>query len=255
MHAALPLSDLFGFVNQQGQRLVESRSFQVRSKPGAGLVTDVDLELERSFRPFLTDLVPGSHLVGEEEGGTPAEWTWWLDALDGTCNFVHGWPRSAISLALYREGTPQLGLVHDPYLKETFWAQKGEGAWCGPQRLKVSACSRLDQALLTTGFAPEPAVQWEICRQLSGLSHGLRVSGCAALDLAYVACGRVDAYWEVDLKPWDVAAGILLVREAGGEVTDLKGSVAQLNSGNYLASGPALAGSLLEVLGSVAQSA
>ena len=116
-------------MSQLGQRLVESRPRQVREKPGAGLVTELDLELERQLRGYLTELVPGSAMMGEEEGGRLAEWTWWIDPLDGTTNFVHGWPRSALSLALYRDQEAHLGLVHDPYLKETFWAQKGEGSW------------------------------------------------------------------------------------------------------------------------------
>jgi myo-inositol-1(or 4)-monophosphatase len=236
----LHVTDLFGFVGRQGQLLLQTRSFGVREKSGAGLVTDVDLQLERNFRPYLLDLVPGSQLMGEEEGGSEGEWTWWLDPLDGTTNFVHGWPRSAISLALYRDGQAHLGVVHDPYLQETFWAQRGEGAWCGQQRLQVSGCTQLSQALLCTGFAPEPASQWQSCRALQALSHGLRVSGCAALDLAYVACGRIDAFWEVDLKPWDVAAGLLLVREAGGEVSDLQGQPAALRSAHYLAANSGL---------------
>lgn len=241
MPAPLHVTDLFGFVGQQGQLLLETRSFEVREKAGAGLVTDVDVQLERNFRDYLTDLVPGSHLMGEEEGGSESEWTWWLDPLDGTTNFVHGWPRSAISLALYREGEAHLAMVHDPYLKETFWAQRGEGAWCGSRRLQVSACERVAQALLATGFAPEPVSQWQSCQALQAQSHGLRVSGCAALDLAYVACGRLDAFWEVDLKPWDVAAGMLLVREAEGVVWDLGGRQAGLRSANYLAANPRLA--------------
>ncbi|MFN8612333.1 MAG: inositol monophosphatase family protein [Vulcanimicrobiota bacterium] len=235
-------------MSQLGQRLVESRPRQVREKPGAGLVTELDLELERQLRGYLTELVPGSAMMGEEEGGRLAEWTWWIDPLDGTTNFVHGWPRSALSLALYRDQEAHLGLVHDPYLKETFWAQKGEGSWCGDQRLRVSGCSDLQRALLATGFAPEPVSQWEVCRRLQAAGHGLRVSGCAALDLAYVACGRLDAFWEIDLKPWDVAGGLLLVREAGGVVSDLQGGPAGLHSGNYLAAGPELQPRLLEFL-------
>lgn len=248
MPTPLHVTDLFGFVSQMGQRLIETRAFGVREKAGAGLVTDLDLELERSFRPYLTELVPGSTLMGEEEGGQLAEWTWWLDPLDGTTNFVHGWPRSAISIALYRNDEAHLSVVRDPYLKETFWAQKGEGSWCGSLRLQVSACDQLHNALITTGFAPEPPEQWEICRQLHKNSHGIRVSGCAALDLAYVACGRVNAFWEVDLQPWDVAAGILLVREAGGVVSNLAGQTARLDSGNYLATSAALLPDLLSVL-------
>ena len=245
MSSPLHVTDLSGFVSQMGQKIVKTRTFGVREKPGAGLVTDLDLELERSLRAYLTELVPGSALMGEEEGGGQAEWTWWLDPLDGTTNFVHGWPRSAISIALYRGDEAHLGMVHDPYLQETFWAQKGEGSWCGSSRLQVSACDALAQALIATGFAPEPVVQWEICRQLQQQCHGVRVSGCAALDLAYVACGRLDAFWEVDLQPWDVAAGLLLVREAGGVVSDLGGLDAALKSKNYLATTRALQPDLL----------
>jgi len=245
----LQVTDLFSFVNQRGQWLLQRRSFEVREKPGAGLVTDLDLELERSFRDFLTELVPGSRLVGEEEGGEEAEWTWWLDPLDGTTNFVHGWPRSALSLALYRAQEAHLGLVHDPYLQETFWAQKGEGAWCGEQRLRVSPCNSLSQALLATGFAPEPAEQWQICQRVQHISRGIRVSGCASLDLAYVACGRVEGFWEIDLKPWDVAAGLLLVREAGGTVCDLAGQPAGLHSADYLATNGPLLQPLLDQVG------
>lgn len=218
-----------------GQQLLLARVQQVEIKPQAGLVTDLDLAIEEELRPWLEELLPGSRVVGEELGGDSGDWTWWLDPIDGTTNFVHGWPRSAISLALYQGPVAHWGVIYDPYRQEMFWAQKGEGAWCGSTRLQVGACSDLAQALLTTGFAPTPPQQWELCRSLQARSRGLRVSGCASLDLAYVACGRVDVFWEVDLKPWDVAAGLLLVEEAGGQVRDFRGNRAQLQSGNYLA--------------------
>ena len=224
--------------------------------------TEADLASQAALSRTLPAILP-CPVLGEEMN--PAEqqalWDqawhdgiWVVDPIDGTTNFVHGGPRSAISLALYRNGEAQLGMVHDPYLKETFWAQKGEGSWCGALRLKVNPCERLKDALLTTGFADEPAAQWEVCRLLQRESHGVRVSGCAALDLAYVACGRVDAFWEVDLKPWDVAAGILLVREAGGVVSDLGGAEAVLDSGNYLATSEALQPELLTALGRLTSS-
>lgn len=248
MHAPPLVKDLFTFIASQGSLLVESRDFRVEEKPGAGLVTEVDRQLEANLREYLLELVPDSRVVGEEAGGETGEWNWWLDPLDGTTNFVHGWPRSAISLALYRGGEAHLGLVHDPYLGETFWAQRGEGAWSGSTRLKVSGCGCLGQALLATGFAPEPQLQWEICRRLQAQTRGIRVSGCASLDLAYVACGRSDGFWEVDLQPWDVAAGLLLIREAGGVASDLRGNPAGLNSRNYLACNPQLQCDLLEQL-------
>ena len=251
MHAPSLVRDLFSFITHQGRLLIESRDFDVEEKPGAGLVTEIDRRLEANLREYLVQLVPESRVVGEEGGGEPGEWNWWLDPIDGTTNFVHGWPRSAISLALYRGDQAHLGLVHDPYLGETFWAQRGEGAWSGARRLQVSPCSQLRQALLATGFAPEPAEQWSVCRHLQASSRGVRVSGCASLDLAYVACGRVEAFWEVDLQPWDVAAGLLLVREAGGLLSDFQGNPAQLHSGNFLACTPALQAPLLEQLSSL----
>ncbi len=236
MPAQGPLEDLIGFVEEQGQLMLQRPEFLVQEKAGAGLVTDLDRQLERSIRPFLSAMLPGSQVVGEEEGGQRAEWTWWLDPLDGTTNFVHGWPRSAISVALYQEDRPHWAVVHDPYQRETFWAVQGQGAWCGQQQLRVAQRACLSEALLCTGFAPDFPGQWELCKQLQSQSRGLRVSGCAALDLAYVASGRVDAFWEIDLKPWDVAAGILLVQEAGGQVLDFSGEVARVDSGNFLAS-------------------
>ena len=212
------------------------------------MVSELDQRLEATLRQALPPLWPGSVVVGEEEGGSPAEWTWWVDPLDGTTNCVHGWPRSAISVALYHHTAAELAAVHDPYLQETFWAVRGGGAWCGKTRLQLSSYHDLSTALLCTGFAPEPAAQWEVCRELQTVSRGVRVSGCASLDLAYVAAGRVQAFWEVDLKAWDVAAGLLLVSEAGGQSYDLQGRPAHLASGDYLACAPGLSQTLLSQL-------
>lgn len=248
MPAQRPLEDLVWFIEQQGQLMLRRAEFVVQEKPGAGLVTDLDRQLEEQIRPFLSAMLPGSQVVGEEGGGLRGEWTWWLDPLDGTTNFVHGWPRSAISVALYQEDRAHWAVVHDPYLKETFWAAHGQGAWCGHQRLRVAQRTSLSEALLCTGFAPDLPAQWELCNQLQHQCRGLRVSGCAALDLAYVASGRVDGFWEIDLKPWDVAAGILLVQEAGGQVVDFSGEVARVDSGNFLASNRDLSALLKERL-------
>lgn len=231
-----------------GTELRQRRLGTVGEKPQAGLVSDLDRRLEGMLRDALPSLWPGSVVVGEEEGGERGEWTWWVDPLDGTTNCVHGWPRSAISVALYRRGEARLGAVHDPYLGETFWAVKGEGAWLGEQRLSLEPVAGLGEALLCTGFAPEPLAQWEVCRRLHGLSRGVRVSGCASLDLAYVAAGRVQAFWEIDLKPWDVAAGLLLVGEAGGWVGVPRGRAADLDSGDYLLCAPGLEAQLLAEL-------
>lgn len=231
-----------------GQELRERRLGTVGEKPQAGLVSDLDRRLEARLREALPTLWPGSVVVGEEEGGRPGEWTWWVDPLDGTTNCVHGWPRSAISVALYHHDQAYLGAVHDPYLGETFWAVKGQGAWLGEQRMSLAQVEGLSKALLCTGFAPQPWEQWEVCRRLHGLSRGVRVSGCASLDLAYVAAGRVQAFWEIDLQPWDVAAGLLLVGEAGGWVGEPRGGKATIHSGDFLLCAPGLEQPLLDEL-------
>lgn len=228
--------------------LRQRRLGAVGEKPQAGLVSDLDRRLEARLRQALPPLWPDSVVVGEEDGGEPGEWTWWVDPLDGTTNCVHGWPRSAISVALYHRGEARFGAVHDPYLGETFWAVKGRGAWLGGQRLSLEPGAELGKALLCTGFAPEPLAQWEVCRRLHGLSRGVRVSGCASLDLAYLAAGRVQAFWEIDLKPWDVAAGLLLVGEAGGWVGDPRGGKATIHSGDFLLCAPGLERPLLDEL-------
>lgn len=230
---------------RSGELLAGSRPVHVGCKPGAGLVTEVDVQLERSLRSSLLSLLPGSSLYGEEEGGTVGPWTWWLDPLDGTTNFVHGWPRSAVSLGLYREDVPVLALTHDPYQHESFWAIRGEGAFLNGRPVRCRAVAAVEDALLAAGFGPEPAGQWDLFRALHGRAHGVRMSGCASLDCAYVACGRADAYWEIDLKPWDVAAGLLLVTEGGGRALDLRGGAADLHSADYLFTAPGIADELL----------
>lgn len=238
------LKQLSELLQSCGAEMLRRQPDNVREKPGAGLVSDLDLWLEQQLRSALPLLWPDSSVVGEETGGVARGATWWVDPLDGTTNFVHGWGRSAISVALYEGEVALCGGVFDPYRDECFTAAAGEGAWLNGQRLAVSGCSQLSAALLTTGFAPHPPSQWTLCAELQRASRGVRVSGCASLDLASVAAGRCDAFWEVDLQPWDVAAGLLLVREAGGVALDFRGEPAGLNSGNFLACTPELAETL-----------
>lgn len=253
MSAQDAVKGLRGLLEEAGRELRDRLLGRIQEKPGAGLVSELDRRLEARLREGLPSLWPASVVVGEEEGGSSGRWTWWVDPLDGTTNCVHGWPRSALSVALYEtDRQALLAAVHDPYLGETFWAVRGEGCWCGDSRLQVSACDSLKSALLCTGFAPEPATQWQVCRELSLASRGVRVSGCASLDFAYVAAGRVEAFWEVDLQPWDVAAGLLLVEEAGGWSSDLYGRPAALSSRDFLACGPNLRAPLLDALAPLA---
>ncbi|MEM9799865.1 MAG: inositol monophosphatase family protein [Planctomycetota bacterium] len=216
------------------------------------LVTEADVEAERLVVEALRAAAP-SHAIEAEEETVDARDDrprWFLDPLDGTVNFVHELPLFAVSLALYRGRRPLFGVVHAPRLGETFVAAAGAGAWLvetgvdRPRRLRVSPTSELADAILATGF---PYLRGEV--EHSNLENfqrffhdvrGLRRMGSAALDLAYVAAGRLDGFWELHLSPYDVAAGALLVQEAGGEVTDALGGDDWLRGGEIVAAGAGL---------------
>jgi myo-inositol-1(or 4)-monophosphatase len=181
-----------------------------------------------------------------EEGGRRGEhdWCWVVDPLDGTTNFVHGIPHVAVSVALTWRGEVRLGVVWDVFRRELFTAR--EGAFLNGQPVRVSQTRELGRALLATGFGPESApAEYERFARLEARSHGVRRLGCASLDLCWVACGRLDGFWEWDLKPWDVAAAGFIVRRAGGAFTALDGSPAGLESRDFLASNGALHQALL----------
>ena len=178
---------------------------------------------------------------------------WIVDPLDGTTNFLHGLPHFSISIGLERDGKPHAGVIYDPIRDETFWAENGAGAFLNNQRLRVSARRALPQALLATGL---PFKARERCpghgatvHRLAGESAGVRRLGSAALDLAYVAAGRLDGFWSYALAPWDLAAGIAIVREAGGIVTEIAGGADAMASGDVLASNGHLHGTLREAIG------
>jgi myo-inositol-1(or 4)-monophosphatase len=220
---------------EAGRRMLERRSSgefgRIDQKASAtDLVSAVDLEIEALILGRIGDRHPDHAILTEETGeagGASATHLWILDPLDGTRNFLHGYPFFSISLALQVEGQRQLGVIEVPYLRETFWAQRGQGAFLNGRPIRVSADASLDAALLSTGFACVrlglkqnnlPAL-----RRILQRTSDVRRSGSAAVDLSYVACGRTDGFWELQLAPWDVAAGTLLVEEAGGRVTDLAG--------------------------------
>lgn len=215
------------------------------------LVTAADVGAERLVVQRLRDLGDGAAIEAEEETSDEASdgLRWFLDPLDGTVNFVHGIPNFSVSLALYRGPVPIFGLVHAPRLGETFVAASGAGSWLleagrEPRRLAASGTTELSEAILATGF---PYRRGELAN--SNLENfgrffydvrGLRRLGSAALDLAYVAAGRLDGFWELHLSPFDVAAGALLVREAGGTVEDFAGGERWLRGGQILACAPGL---------------
>ena len=217
-----------------------------RKSAGRDLVTEADLASERCLVERLRERLPGHAIEAEEEvkDELSAAPRWFLDPLDGTVNFVHGLPLFAVSLGLFVAGEPEVAVVHAPRLGETFHAVRGGGAYLGEERLRVSSCERLSEAVLATGFPyRRESLRANNLENFAGLFldvRDLRRLGAATLDLAFTAAGRIDGFWELHLAPHDVAAGALLVREAGGRVTDLDGGEDWLRGGHIVASGVAL---------------
>jgi myo-inositol-1(or 4)-monophosphatase len=193
------------------------------------LVTQTDAAVEEHLRERLSKLLPGVGFMGEESARSliPESDCWIVDPLDGTTNFVHGIPFAAVSIALWQEGATRLGVVNLPMLGECFSAERGQGAHCNGRPLQVSGTARCEESLLATGFPYDVDVQKDrVLRWLGAVlpqCQGVRRCGAAAADLAYVAAGRYEAFYEAGLKPWDIAAGWLLVEEAGGRVTNILG--------------------------------
>jgi len=233
----------------------EVAELQVSRKGAADFVSAADLKAEQTLFDELAKVRPGYGFLGEERGeipGTDKTHRWIVDPLDGTTNFLHGIPHFAINVALERDGQIVAGVTYNPATHDLFWAERGRGAFMNDKRLRVSARNRLDEALLATGIPflghGQHAKFLKELHQLSQRVAGVRRYGAAALDLAWVAAGRYDAFWERDLGPWDLAAGILLVSEAGGVVTDGEGGDAMLTAGSICAGNPTLQPMLLERL-------
>jgi len=210
-------------------------------------VTEVDRGAEAIIVDVLLRRIPGSTVVGEEftpDAAMTGEIVWVVDPLDGTTNYLHGYPQYAVSIGCLIRGEMCVGVVHDVTRNVTFRGGKGLGAWLGDQRLSVSTVSEPHQSLVGTGF---PFKRLDLLQRylhgfaaVLGASSGIRRAGAAALDLADVAAGRLDAFWELTLAPWDVAGGVVLVREAGGIVTTLEGTPDVLGGGSIVAGNPTL---------------
>ena len=221
------------------------RAMQVDKKGAIDLVTNIDIEVERGFRAMIAERFPDHEVLGEEfvEAGqrdTIPGFCWVFDPVDGTTNYAHGLPIFCSSLALEIRGEPAVAAIYDPNRRELFTAERGHGAWLNGRPLRVSSADTLIDSLLVTGFPY--SVQQE-AGELVGLfaeflrtSRAVRRLGSAALDLCYVAAGRFDAFWEQKLSPWDISAGALIVREAGGHVTDSAGRTFSSRTGSIVAS-------------------
>jgi myo-inositol-1(or 4)-monophosphatase len=229
-------------------RGVRAADIRTKSDP-RDLVTEWDTRTEELIRGRLTALTPAIPVVGEEAGGdTAAARRWVVDPIDGTVNFAHGLPMWAVSIGLVGPGGSEVGVVHAPALGWTFWARRGGGAFAdrghGVETLQVSAITLLGKALLVSGFPYDRATsplnnfaQWEHFQRKAGACRRL---GAASLDLCLVAAGAFDGYWEYKLSPWDVAAGVLLVTEAGGRVTDTRGGPFAAERGDVVANNGAI---------------
>lgn len=226
---------------------------RVEEKGPNDFVSDVDRMAEQEIRGVLHKAYPEHAVIGEESGGTEdADCVWIIDPLDGTRNFLHGFPHWAVSIAMKHRGVLEVGVIYDPLRQELFTAKRGAGATLENRRIRVNPLRGIEGALLGTGFPFRQPEHREAYLAMFGsvFMHvgDLRRAGSAALDLAYVACGRLDGFWEVGLKEWDIAAGALLVQEAGGIISDFSGRDRYLENGNVVAGSPRLCQHLLSTI-------
>lgn len=236
---------------------------QVSRKQRNDFVTEVDREAERVIIETLLKAYPDHSILGEEtgldarhEGDTlrTAENIWVIDPLDGTTNFIHGLPQYCTSIALLQKGVPQQAVIYDPNRDELFTATRGRGAFLNDRRIRVSRRTRIDEALIGTGFPYREINSLDnyirLFRTITTAASAVRRPGAAALDLAYVASGRFDGFFEYGLSPWDIAAGNLLVLEAGGLIGDFTGEAEHLYNSQVLAGNPKIFGAMLKLLAS-----
>jgi myo-inositol-1(or 4)-monophosphatase len=241
-----------------GHLLLEKygRISQVTKKGDYNLVTEADLASEALIIERVKSHHPRHMILAEESGqtvvaGGDSKWKWIVDPLDGTTNFAHGYPCFCVTLALEHEGELVIGVTYDPTRNELFTAEKGQGASLNFKPIHVSSTARLSESLVVTGFPYDFKDRPDFARHLTAFllgARGVRRDGSAALDLAYVACGRFDGFWEEGLNPWDVAAGVLMIKEAGGLVTNYDGSPLSIYKPPICASNNVIHDEMLQVL-------
>jgi myo-inositol-1(or 4)-monophosphatase len=222
------------------------------------LVTAADRASEALVVERLRTQFPSHSIVAEEGGGhtSSSEYRWYVDPLDGTTNFAHSLPIFNVTLGLERAGEMIAGVVYDPMRDEMFAAELGAGAHLNQKRIRVSGARRVEESILSTGFPSRRrhlSVNLHFYHQLAMASHGVRRTGSAAIDLAWTACGRLDGFWEFGLSPWDLAAGRLLVTEAGGRCSDMKGEPHRLDSPHLLADNGAIHEEVVGLFGEIFQ--
>lgn len=211
---------------------------KINYKDAFNLVTDVDKDAEKTVINILRHSFPNDAILAEESGTSPGHNTnrrWLIDPIDGTTNFAHSYPFFCVSIGLEESGKLILGVVFNPVANELFYAESGQGAWLNERPIKVSKINKLDESLLSTGFhstsKASEASNKEMFQCMTDTTHGVRRDGSAALDLCFVACGRTEGFWESKISLWDIGAGTVIIREAGGQVTDLNGKELDLSTG------------------------
>jgi len=237
------------------QNLGKVRDIQLKGGQEKNLVTEIDKRSEEIIIQIIKKHYPAHDILAEESGGhggQASDYRWIIDPLDGTTNFTHAFPVFCVSIGLERKGEIIAGVIYDPNFDETFTAEKGKGAFLNSRRIRVSGVDALGGSLLVTGFPyniadnPNNAVEHFINFLMK--SQAVRRMGSAAIDMAYLAAGRYDGFWEVDLNPWDMAAGALLVEEAGGKITDFKGDKFSIYKKEILASNGMVHDQMLKVI-------
>ena len=240
-----------GGVINRASRDVEQ--IKVSAKRDKDFVTEVDKAAEEAIIGVLKEAYPDHAILAEESGASgDSDYVWIIDPLDGTTNFIHGFPQYAVSIAQTHKGVLQHAVVSDPTRNELFTASKGAGAYLNERRIRVSKRVKLNEVLIGTGF---PFRYFEhvdaylgIFRDMMHKTAGVRRPGAAALDLAWVAAGRIDGFWELGLSPWDMAGGALLITEAGGLIGDLSGESGYMNTGNIVGGNPKVFAQLLQII-------
>jgi myo-inositol-1(or 4)-monophosphatase len=235
------------------------RALQVSNKGDIDLVTEADLASEKLIIDRIKSHYPRHGILAEESGAIEgfqtvsgqSDWRWIVDPLDGTTNYAHGYPCFCVSIALERAGSIEVGVVYDPTRDEVFAAERGQGATLNDRRIRVSDVEDLNAAMLCTGFPYNVRERPNFARDFANFTmaaQAVRRDGSAALDLAYLACGRFDGFWEDGLNAWDIAAGMLLIKEAGGQVTDFAGAPLDIYTPKVLASNGLIHDKMMQVL-------